>query len=32
MSRILGHAKIETSMKYLVMNDDKTRNDYRRFA
>ena len=32
LSRILGHEKIDTSMKYVVMNDDKTRNDYRRFA
>lgn len=29
---ILGHEKIDTTMKYVVQNDEDVKNDYRRFA
>ena len=29
---LLGHEKIETTMRYVVMNDSDVRNSYRRFA
>ena len=30
VAHILGHEKLDTTMKYVVLNDDDTRNDYRK--
>ena len=32
VAHILGHEKIDTTMKYVVMDEDKTRSEYRRYA
>lgn len=32
VARILGHEKIDTTMKYVVLNDDDVKHDYRRYA
>ena len=32
VAHILGHEKIDTTMKYVVQNKDDIRSDYRRFA
>ena len=32
VSHILGHEKIETTMKYVLISEDRTRSEYRRFA
>lgn len=32
VARILGHEKIDTTMRYIVMNKDQVKADYRRFA
>lgn len=32
ISYILGHEKIDTTMKYVMQNDDDIKHDYRRYA
>lgn len=32
VARILGHEKIDTTMKYVVLNDDDIKHSYRRYA
>ena len=32
IAAILGHEKLDTTMKYVVMNNDDVKNDYRRLA
>lgn len=32
IARILGHEKIDTTMRYIVLNDDDVKHDYRRYA
>lgn len=32
ISKLLGHEKLETSMRYVNVNDDDIRHDYRKFA
>ena len=32
VAKILGHEKIDTTMTYIVLNDDDVRHDYRRYA
>ena len=32
VAAILGHEKLDTTMKYVVLNDEDLKNDYRRYA
>lgn len=32
IAQILGHAKLDTTMKYVVMDNETTKNSYRRFT
>jgi len=32
VAHILGHEKLDTTMKYVVLNDDDLKNDYRRYT
>ena len=32
IARILGHEKIDTTMRYIVLNDDDVKHDYRKYA
>ena len=32
IAAILGHEKLDTTMKYVIMNNDDVKNDYRRLA
>ena len=32
VAHILGHEKLDTTMKYVVLNDEDLKNDYRRFT
>ena len=32
VARVLGHEKIDTTMRYVILNDDDVKHDYRRFA
>lgn len=31
VARILGHSKLDTTMQYVVMNDEEVRNSYRKY-
>jgi len=32
VAHILGHEKLDTTMKYVMLNDDEVKNDYRKFT
>lgn len=32
VAAILGHEKLDTTMKYVVLNKDEIRNSYRRYT
>jgi site-specific recombinase XerD len=32
VAHILGHEKLDTTMKYTVLNDDDLKNDYRKYT
>jgi site-specific recombinase XerD len=32
VAKILGHEKLDTTMGYLVLNNDSVRSSYRRFS
>ena len=32
VAHILGHEKLDTTMKYTVLNDDEVKNDYRKYT
>ena len=32
VARVLGHEKIDTTMRYVILNDDDVKHDYRRYA
>jgi hypothetical protein len=32
VANVLGHEKIDTTMKYVVLNEDDVNHDYRRYA
>ena len=32
VAHILGHEKLDTTMKYVVLNDDEVKNDYRKYT
>lgn len=32
ISALLGHEKIDTTMKYVILNDNDLRNSYRKYA